>query len=186
MYKTGKNNQNHKNDTVVKIPLIIASGGNGADNASYKVDGIDGLCFTSENRDDYGGYKSNGQGGRGASFRNDFNTFKSYAGKNKWDGDCNKCNPISFLAGAVGGKQYENWSPDGGFGGGGSSRQEGGAGGGYIGGLVSQQDSQNTDPKKYSLYGALSYNCCDVNHEIVMISGQNNGDGKIQVQYWSQ
>ena len=92
------------------------------------MDGINGLCDIRGDRENYG-YKTTGKAGRGASFKNDFDIFESY--KNDQDGsDFNKCNPMSFLNGAIGGKRYTDNSCDGGFGGG--SHFEGGGGGGYI------------------------------------------------------
>ena len=57
LHKIGNKNPNYNSNKIVNIPLYIAGGGNGACNASrYKVNGIDGLCLTSENRNNYGGY----------------------------------------------------------------------------------------------------------------------------------
>ena len=185
MYKTGNKNPNYDENEIVNIPLCIAAGGHGACGAYYyKVNGIDGLSDISENRDNYGGYKTDGKAGRGASFKNDFDIFQSY--KKDSGHDFNTCNPKSFLDGAIGGKGHVGSDPDGGFGGGGgASRQEGGAGGGYIGGLVSRCDWHNKDRNKYSSYGALSYICKDINmiqnNTMISISGQNNDNGKIEI-----
>ena len=160
-----ENNPNYKNGEILNILLIIAAGGNGAC-FKYKINGIDGLCNMIEKRDNY---FSNGQASRGASFKNDFHIFKSYKGYNKY-------NPKSFVDGAIGGGGYGR---DGGFGGGGMGDWEGGDG--YIGGLVSKQDDENEDIKKYSSYGALSFNCCKKN--IIAKSGCNASHGKIEVQF---
>ena len=79
------------------MPLIIAAGGNGACSSCwYRVNGIDGLSVDGAranggfSRNDYGGYVSNGQAGRGASYKNDFDVFKSYV-DNKLDHDYNQC-----------------------------------------------------------------------------------------------
>ena len=184
LYKSGNNNPKYKNNTILNIPLIIASGGNGACGAyDYKVNGINGLCSSSENRNDFGGYKSNGRAARGASFKNDFNTFKSYIDDGWKHHDYNKCNGMSFLDGSIGGKGYDDDCCDGGFGGGGGSYTSGGAGGGYIGGLVSPPDPNNSDSNKYSLYGGLSYNICQNNKEKIITSANNNGHGKITVEF---
>ena len=181
LYRTGGYNPNHnynesnvKNNTIINKPLIIASGGNGAD-VSY-VNGISGLGIYSENRNNYGGYKSNGNAARGASFKNDFNIFVS---------NVSKCNASSFIDGGIGGEQGSKYSGKrGGFGGGGSGGSGGGGGGGYIGGLVAPEDNYNTDQNKYSLYGGLSYNVCQNNCMKIMVSGGNKGNGKIEVAYW--
>ena len=156
-------------------PIIIAAGGHGACYPSWKVDGIDGLAIEAESRDDvkkFGGIISNGQAGRGGSFKNDFVTFKS----NK---NCEKCNPMSFLSGnGIGGKKFDDYSCDGGFGGGGGSSYEGGGGGGYIGGLVAQS---NQFTKKFENYGALSFNAAQQGR--MMESGMNSGHGKVIIQY---
>ena len=90
-----------------------------------------------------------------------------------------------ILDGAIGGKAYagNRDSCDGGFGGGGGSDICGGGGGGYIGGLVSNQDVANGDIAKYQKYGALSYNLCN---QKIMVSGYNDGNGKIEIEYCSQ
>ena len=193
LYQIGNKNPSYIENQIVNIPLIIAAGGSGAYSATYCfVNGIDGLCSTSENRNNYGGYKTNGMAGRGASFKNDFDIFKSY--KENDSRDYNKCNPNSFLDGAIGGQKYNAFACDGGFGGGGGSYNEGG-GGGYIGGLVSRDDKDNFDSNKYSSYGALSYICqnenvvenafnvIQKNSVIISISGVNNGHGKIEIMF---
>ena len=193
LYKIGNKNPNYHQNQIVNIPLIIAAGGNGACfSFNYKVNGIDGLCSTSENRNNYGGYKTNGQAGRGASFKNDFDIFKSYK-NDKYD--FNKCNPKSFLDGSIGGERHDQNGCDGGFGGGGGSSGEGGGGGGYIGGLVSRYDPYNKDCHKYDRYGALSYISQNVyiienvfsetqqNNSMISISGQNSDDGKIEIMF---
>ena len=191
LYKTGSKNVNYKKNKVVNIPLIIASGGHGACAAFYyKTNGIDGLCNSSENRYNYGGYFTTGQATRGASFRNDFDNFKSFIYR---DDDYNKCNPLCFLDGAIGGQGYSlnnnninstRNTCDGGFGGGGGSHLAGGAGGGYIGGVVSPFDLENKyDANMYAKYGALSFNSCIDNDEKIMLSGYNNSNGRIQVRY---
>ena len=127
LYTIGNKNPNYNENEVVDIPLCIAAGGNGACNALfYKVNGIDGLCDTSENRINYGGYETNGRAGRGARFRNDFDIFQSFQDE---EYDYNECNPMCFLDGAIGGEGYIN----GGFGGGGGSIDDAAGGGGYIG-----------------------------------------------------
>ena len=191
LYKIGNGNPNYNQNEIVNIPLCIAGGGNGACTAfRYRVPGIDGLCDTSENRNDYGGYKTDGDAGRGASFNNDFDIFQSY--KDDTYSDVNKCDPKSFLDGSIGGEGDDEYSSCGGFGGGGGSKYEsGGGGGGYIGGLVSRRDEKNTDSNKYSSYGALSYICKNDNivengiHDNIMmsVSGANNGDGKIEIMF---
>ena len=150
------------------------------------MNGIDGLCFSSENRNNYGGYETNGRAARGASFKNDFDIFKSYKESDKYD--YNKCNPKTFLDGAIGGKKHNYGGSDREFGGGADSDCEGG-GSGYIGELISRQDYDNKDPNKYWTYGALSYICQDENivenvfnvtqNNNMMISGINNDNGNL-------
>ena len=184
LYKSGGNNPKYKNNRndILNIPLIIAAGGHGACCAwKWDLPGIDGLCDSSEHRNNHGGYVSNGCGARGASFRNDFNIFKSHKRIDDRTVDYNECNPRSFINGAVGGAKG-TYGSVGGFGGGGGSAWSGGGGGGFIGGLVSPQYDSNIDIKKCSLYGALSLNSCQNNKDKVMISGCNNGNGKIEVE----
>ena len=197
-----KESQKEKEDRnkTVNIPLIIAAGGHGAndaENIAY-TDGIDGLCDLSENRNDYGGYETNGSAARGGSFKNDFNIFQSYI---RDDVDYNKCNSLSFLDGAIGGQAMDKNCGDGGFGCGGAGDREGGAGGGYIGGIVPPQsfhwglEFTTTDTlQEKCKYGALSY-VSDVNSvkdtnggsgADMMVTGCNNGDGKIQVTFLGQ
>ena len=182
LYKSGRNNPTYKNGAILNIALIIAAGGNGAcDCRKYKMNGVDGLCVMNEKRDNY---VSSGRASRGASFKNDFDIFKSYnSAGDSWFGgkDYNKGNPKSFLNGAIGGKPIDSYGGYGGFGGGGAGYIEGGGGGGYIGGLVSKQDEKNKDLKKYSSYGALSYNCCKDNK--IMKSGCSTTNGKIEVAF---
>ena len=191
LYKTGNNNPNYKSNSIVNVALIIGSGGNGAcDARSYKINGINGLSDSSENRDNYGGYKSNGYGGRGGSFLNDFNIFKSYDFVadfllyNNYN-DYNKCNPLSFVNGSIGGKGYGGLKCcNGGFGGGGRGfSSSGGGGGGYIGALVSPQDKENLNSNKYRLYGALSFSVCQNNIFKIAVSGKNNDNGKIELEF---
>ena len=208
LYKTGNHNQNYAQNTIVNQPLIIAAGGNGASACSYdynagesgaagtlgggtcksiaNCNGIDGLCesnfSSSPGRKKYGGYKTNGRGGRGASFKNDFDIFQSYCDGSGNGSDYNKCNPKSFLDGAMGGRKFGYVGCDGGFGGGGGSYLEGGAGGGYVGGVVVGNKQYNT----YKLNGALSYNRYKDNRTTMMNSnGENNGNGKVEVEYRS-
>ena len=187
LYKIGNNNPNFKENEIVNIPLIIASGGNGACSVmGYSVNGIDGLCNMSENRDNYGGYKSNGLAARGGSFKNDFDMFKSYCdSNNEFDHNYNKYNPLSFMDGSIGGVGTFYGHNDGGFGGGGGGGggRGGGGAGGYIGGLVSSQDRKNSDRNKYKLFGALSYNMCQNKDSIIAVSGVNNTDGKIELEF---
>ena len=196
MHKIGNVNPNYNQfeNKIVNVPLIIAAGGNGA---CGDVKGIDGLCDMAENRDNYGGYQSNGKAGRGGSFINDFNVFKSYKQDNETD--YNKCNPSSFLDGAIGGLGFKASATDGGFGGGGGSAGEndGGGGGGYIGGVAMKQealDAGGLNPSHQSYKcGALSYVCkgsiysCDniiAGYGIdMMISGYNDSDGRIEIMY---
>ena len=195
-------NDDNDDYVVVDIPLIIASGGNGACNANhYSVNGIDGLCNSSGNRNNFGGYESHGRGGRGGSFNNDFKRFKSFsensssnsptfdsklsASDDSINVDFNGCNPESFVNGAIGGQGYTSDGCEGGFGGGGGSGAEGGAGGGYIGGLVSNKDVKNSDVKKYAMYGALSYNSCQNDNMKINISGKNDSNGKVTVSFYA-
>ena len=160
--------------TMDNKPLFVASGGNGACYYKYKVNGINGLAIQSENRNDikkFGGIESDGSAARGASFKNDFITFKSRK-------ECEKCNGTSFLDGALGGKKYDEYCSDGGFGGGGGSYLEGGGGGGYIGGLVS---NQNDKINQYPHFGALSFNIGK--KERIMESGVNVGHGKVVISF---
>ena len=184
LFKRGENNPDHdcncQANNVVNTPLIVAAGGNGACQASGCTgiaNGIDGLCDMSADRNDYGGYcmSSNGLAARGASFKYDFNIFQSVVDKT---GNYNVCNGLSFMDGAIGGRRYLSRygnGCDGGFGGGGGSRNDGGGGGGYIGGCASRFSNE--------LLGALSCNACQNNSQRVMISGNNTGDGSIQVTY---
>ena len=198
LFKYGENNPNinkknrQKSKNIVNKPILIAAGGNGAHNALFNsARGIDGLHFQSENRTNYCGYKSGPGAARGASFSDDFSNFKSYGDglltmfQKKW-------NPKSFLDGAEGGAKLNIYSCDGGFGGGGASDFAGGGGGGYIGGLVQIVDKTNTNSNVLNggdkgaravgkLCGALSYNGCDNNDEKIDVSGQNNGNGKVEV-----
>ena len=78
-------------------------------------------------------------------------------------------------------------SADGGFGGGGGSGEvSGGAGGGYIEGIVPSYNRQDSDRdnivKQYSFCGALSYDLCK-DESKVMVSGFNEGDGKIELEF---
>lgn len=186
LYETGLNNPDYPASTIVNIPLIIASGGHGA---SPHAHGIDGLCDTSETRNNYGVYYSDGKAGRGGSFRNDFDTFKSYSAVNI---DFNVCNPTSFLdsEGCVrGGKACPyiiNSGCGGAGGGGGDGEYCGGAGGGYIDGLVVPVIKENNDFDKYKLYGALSYSICENNDFKVMKSGANAEGGKIEISFVEQ
>ena len=193
LYKYGNNNPNYKttnsdsinsDSNIVNKPLIIAAGGHGACNSSkYKVNGIDGLCDSSKDRNDYGGYETNGESARGASFVNDFDEFESYEDEG-WDYDYNECNPTSFIDGCIGGKAHKgDKGCIGGFGGGGGSYQSGGAGGGYIGGLPCEQDQKNKDESKYALYGALSFNICKDNQDKVMMSGIHDANGSVEAIY---
>ena len=155
------------------------------------------LCSTSENRYNYGGYETNGRAGRGTSFKNDFDIFKSYKESDDYCGeyDYNTFNPKSFLDGAIGGQGYNyTLGRDGGFGGRGGSYVESGDGG-YIGELVSRKDTDNEDINKYCTYGALSYICQNANivgnvfdatqnnGMMISISGQNNDNGKIEIMF---
>ena len=101
LYEIGNKNPTYKEKMIVNIPLCIAAGGHGA--TRLNMTAIDGLCETSENRNNYGGYKTDGRAGRGASFKEDFDIFKSYKTN---ENDYNKSNPKSFLNGAIGGKAY--------------------------------------------------------------------------------
>ena len=132
------------------------------------------------NRPDYNGhgYKTNGRAGRGASFKNDFKHFKSTIDETSDENMYHNCNPRSFLDGAIGGKSCYD---QGGFGGGGGSYLEGGAGGGYIGGVVSPRDMQNKDATKFELYGAWFLIL-----EKVMLCGSNDGNGKIEVEFYEE
>ena len=179
-------------DILVNTPLIIAAGGSGANSEYFgKLDGIDGLVYSSENKNDDNynnvliqrsncNVNSNGRAGRGASFKNDFDMFKSYVDKGEFTDDYNQCNPKSLTEGAIGGTRYQCnknlYRCNGGFGGGGGSWVEGGAGGGYIGGCIIPQNQENIDSINQA---ALSYNQCD--SEIEAISKKNDGDGKVDI-----
>lgn len=193
-----KNAQKYDDNGNCIVPLIIASGGHGACGigVDYKpYNGIDGLAIYAENRDDFGGYITDGHAARGASFKNDLKTFRSHSDTNDThfnSFDYNKCNPTCFISEngdqrAIGGSScnplMDIFRVDGGFGGGGGvgAGSEGGAGGGYIGGLVVKTDRQEYYTK-YKKYGALSYNICDRESKI-MRSGKNSGNGKIQIQF---
>ena len=60
-----------------------------------------------------------------------------------------------------------------------------------IGGLVSKDDSFNTNSNKYCTYGALSYVCVDdnivepiiVSKDTMMQYGVNNDNGRIEVTF---
>ena len=214
MTRNTNNTNNSRQSTninahITDIPLIIAAGGHGACNAEkYSLNGIDGLCDCDENRDNYGGYQTNGRAGRGGSFEDDNDVFKSYIEvKNQRENesrstrstrstapqknDYNQYNGQCWITGGNGGKGVKSGigkyivfdhRSNGGFGGGGGGSLEGGAGGGYIGGVVQPQDENNSVKSKYKFLGALSYNCC-TNSTKIMQSGYNNGDGKVKVTF---
>ncbi len=160
------------------VPIMIAGGGGGSDisNGGAGQAGTAGGNGLAQSAGTAGAGGTNGSGGQGASVATGGGGGGGFYGSGGAGGTNGSYLPAgggqSFMAGLAGGVSPVPYGGGtGGFGGGGADYYGGGGGGGYSGGGGGSDGGG----------GGGSYNGGLINSDLILVSGENTGDGSITI-----